>query len=90
MKLKERFINFMKAFEKMLFTNHSCISCGREIADGSKFQMCEKCMAEMERLDGNLCATCGDKLHLGMMICDHCKEFDYSFKENRSFATEFS
>lgn len=86
MKLKERFVNFMKSFENMLFSNHSCISCGREIVDGTKFQMCNECKDKVERIDGNLCAKCGDKLHFGMMMCEHCKDFDYSFNENRSFA----
>ena len=79
-------MKFMKSFERMLFTNHSCNSCGREIADGSAFQMCESCRSKVERLDEYLCAKCGDKLHFGMMMCEHCKDFDYAFQENRSFA----
>lgn len=86
MKLKERFLKFITSFENALFANHSCNSCGREIVDGTEFQMCELCRNKVERLDGDVCAKCGDKLAVGMMICDHCKDFDYVFKENRSFA----
>ena len=86
MKLKERFLKMMTAFENMLFANHSCISCGREIVDGTAFQMCEDCKGEVDRLDEFVCAKCGDKLQEGVLTCDHCKNFDYEFKENRSYA----
>ena len=86
MKVKEKLIKMIGLFEKMLFSNHSCISCGREILDGTKFQMCDACKEKMDLLDGFLCGKCGDGLQDGVLICENCKNFDYAFKENRSYA----
>ena len=66
-------------------TNHSCIACGREIVDGTKFQICKDCFCNLHKLEGNLCDKCGDEVLKDNQLCDHCKTFDYSFQQNKSF-----
>lgn len=85
MSIKERFTKWLNSFENLFMKNHSCISCGREILDGTKFQLCDKCFYGLEKLDVELCEKCGDKVLVGNKICDHCKTFDYHFDENRSY-----
>ncbi len=71
-------------FEDIFMTNHFCIGCGREIPDGTEFSICEKCLKSMEKLDGRVCTKCGEKLVGESLVCDYCKNIDYSFNSNRS------
>ena len=73
MKMKEKFSKFLNWFENLFFTNHSCVSCLKEIKDGTKFQICESCFKKIEFLNGNLCEKCGDKVLEENKLCDHCK-----------------
>ena len=85
MEIKDKILKMASFFEDMLMTNHSCICCGREIVDGTEFQLCKKCKVEIEPLKGNLCKTCGEVLPRGDEICDRCKVSNYAFDVNRSF-----
>ena len=84
MKILEKLKKMFVSFENMLSDEHSCIACSKEIPDGSEFQLCEKCLKNLDEIDGNICTKCGEKLKDGNMLCDHCKEFDYSFDRNKS------
>lgn len=73
------------AFEENLMKNHSCISCGREIPDGTFASLCDKCFNSIEKISGKICAKCGDKLSDNNLLCEHCKDMNFSFQCNRSF-----
>ena len=85
MTMKEKFTKFVNWFESLFMTNHSCVSCGKEIVDGTKFQICDDCLKNIEIIDGSVCEKCGDKVVAGNKLCNHCKNTDYNFDCNRSF-----
>lgn len=84
MKFTQILKNILCKFENLFMKNHECISCSREILDGSEFQLCDKCVSEIEFLDGFVCEKCGEKLDKNLMICDLCKDRDYVFDKNYS------
>ena len=86
MSFKTRLAKIWNGFEDLFLKNHSCISCRREIVDGTNFSLCKNCFEEIEMLSGNLCKVCGDSILEDNIICDRCKLCDYSFDENKSFA----
>ena len=86
MNFKIRLKNLWNNIEDSFFKNHACLVCRREIPDGTKFSVCEKCFSEFEILEGNLCEICGDKILEGNRFCDRCKSLDYSFDNSRSLA----
>ena len=69
MDIKDKFLKMANFFESMLMTNHSCICCDREIADGTEFQLCTKCRKSIVAIEGNVCAKCGESLPDGVEIC---------------------
>ena len=73
------------SFENMLFKNHSCISCGKEILDGTKFSLCEKCFAGLEIIKGKVCLKCGAPIPETMNYCGECSKQNYVFDKNISF-----
>lgn len=85
MSFKEKFYKILNRFERLLFTNHGCLACRREIEDGSDYSLCEKCNKKMIRLDGNLCKTCGEMILDGNSYCDRCKNTSYDFDYSNSF-----
>lgn len=85
MNLKDKIFKAFSKFEDALMTNHSCICCGMEVADGTPSSICSRCQSKIERLDGRVCAKCGDKLFGDTMVCDHCKNTDFEFQSNHSF-----
>lgn len=86
MSLQSRFIKFLNKFEDLFLTNHACLCCRKEIPDGTEFSLCENCLNGMEKLKGNLCKTCGEKILEGNTYCDRCKLEKYNFSQSRSFA----
>lgn len=84
MTMKEKFARFANWIENLFMTNHACLGCGREIVDGTKFQLCENCVKDIEKLSEPLCEKCGDKVLEGNKFCDHCKSNDYYFDCNKS------
>lgn len=87
MKFKALMKNLLNKFEDLFMKEHKCICCGREIKDGSKFQLCSHCLSEIEIISGNECDVCGDKLDdsTNIKICDRCKNLTYDFDSNKSF-----
>ena len=85
MTMKETFTKLVNWFENLFMTNHSCVSCGKEIVDGTKFQICDDCLKNIEIIDGSVCEKCGDKVVAGNKLCNHCKTTDYAFDCNMSF-----
>ena len=85
MDIKDKFLKMANFFESMFMTNHSCICCDREIADGTEFQLCTKCRKSIVAIEGNVCAKCGESLPDGVEICDRCKVSDREFDVNRSY-----
>lgn len=79
-KIKKLFISL----EDMLSQEHSCISCGKEIIDGTDFQICDICISKLDEIGEVVCFKCGEKLISGNVLCDYCKDFDYEFNSNRS------
>lgn len=73
------------SFEKLLFKNHSCISCGREVLDGTKFSLCENCYGKLDIISGKVCARCGSPVAESTNFCGECSRFNYSFDKNISF-----
>jgi competence protein ComFC len=84
MRLNQKIKNFFERIENTLMKNHSCDACGREIPDGTRYQLCSECLNSLEKIDGNICKKCGEKIEHGS-ICRHCKNFEYSFSSNRSY-----
>lgn len=71
-------------FENLFMKNHSCVSCGVEIPDGSRFSLCKNCQNSIHVIDGNVCKFCGDKVLSFGLVCDSCKNRVYDFQSNRS------
>lgn len=84
MKFAEKLKNIFLHAEDLLMTNHSCISCGKEVPDGTKFSLCKSCIDSLDKIDGKTCAKCGETLGADVLICDACKERDYVFRSNKS------
>ncbi|MBQ8425188.1 MAG: ComF family protein [Clostridia bacterium] len=51
MDLKLKIKQICLKLENLIFENHSCIACGKEIPDGTKFSICEKCFNKMKKID---------------------------------------
>ena len=85
MKIVQKMKNFLNLVENMLAGEHHCISCKREIKDGSRFQLCKNCEDNLDLICGNICTKCGESLLDGNMLCVVCKDNDYNFNSNRSF-----
>lgn len=84
MKIIEKLKKMFVSFEDMISAEHACLSCDKEILDGTKYQLCDKCRNELEKIDGRYCAKCGEILSDGKMLCELCKGFEYEFDSNRS------
>lgn len=85
MSLKHKIKDILSKLFGELVPEHECISCGKEIADGTAFMLCDNCKSEITWLNGKVCSKCGDKLpENGSMICDNCKDKDYFFDSNVS------
>ncbi len=84
MNLFKKIKGLFLTIEDSLSKEHSCLCCDREILDGSKFQLCEKCFQGLNKIDGLLCSKCGEVLEEGRLACEFCKNFDYEFKSNKS------
>ena len=80
------FVGLLNRFEDLFLKNHGCLSCRREIADGTKFSLCKNCFENLEIIEGNICKKCGEEIPHENSICDTCKNTDYDFDRSRSFA----
>lgn len=72
--------------ENLFFTNHACLSCRREIPDGTSFSLCKDCLENLEKIEGNVCKICGEKILEGNNYCDICKNMKFEFDQSRSYA----
>ena len=72
--------------EDLFLSNHACICCRREIPDGTEFSLCKNCYDTLDRINGNVCKFCGEKLDGIVVVCDRCKTAKYNFEKNTSFA----
>ena len=86
MSFKTAITNFWNKIEDLILSNHACLCCRREIPDGTEFSLCEKCMKNLEKIDGNVCKVCGEKILEGNKLCDRCKLVKFNFSKSRSFA----
>lgn len=86
MSFKTAITKFWNKIEDLILSNHACLCCRREIPDGTEFSLCEKCMKNLEKIDGNVCKVCGEKILEGNKLCDRCKLVKFSFSKSRSFA----
>lgn len=86
MSIKEKFVKVLNKFENLIFSNHACLSCRREIEDGTEYSLCKNCNKNMERINGTLCKKCGEKILEGNSFCDRCKQINYDFDYSNSFA----
>lgn len=84
MNLFRKIKNLLLSIEDSLSKEHSCILCGREMLDGSKFQICEKCLNNMQKIKEPFCSKCGETLESDNLNCSFCKSFNYAFNSNRS------
>lgn len=85
MSFKEKFKKIVSGFENLIFTNHACLACRREIEDGTKYSLCKNCNQNMARLGGTLCKICGDVILEGNNYCDRCKRLSFDFDYSNSF-----
>lgn len=85
MKLMQKIKKIFMSFENLLSDEHCCISCGREIPDGLKFQLCHTCENLLDVIGTEVCAKCGERLLEGNLLCEHCKDFDYDFNTSKSY-----
>ena len=93
MKLDNVIMNFRRIFKKcfcgledLFLSNHACLCCRREIPDGTEFSLCENCYKDLDKIEGNVCKFCGEKLDGIVVVCDRCKFAKYNFEKNVSFA----
>ena len=86
MSFKSKIIKLWTRLENLIFVNHGCLACRREIADGSEFSLCENCMKNLDEISGNICSICGEKVLQDNKLCDNCKTLKYNFDQSRSFA----
>lgn len=85
MSFKKKIIDLLNRFEDLFMTSHSCMSCGKEIEDGTKFNLCENCLNSLDKIEGRLCKKCGEEIvGENVRVCDYCKERDYKFNSNHS------
>ncbi len=58
-----------------------CISCGRPIAAGSLYSLCDDCLQEIRWANGKLCRVCGKLLEdwYPRNICGTCANQEHSF-----------
>lgn len=86
MSIKEKLVKVLNKFENLIFSNHACLSCRREIEDGTEYSLCKNCNKNMERINGTLCKICGEKILERNSFCDRCKQINYDFDYSNSFA----
>lgn len=86
MSFKSRVIEFWNKIENLFLVNHACISCRCEIPDGTMFSLCKNCLEGIDKITGNLCKVCGEKVLEDNNYCDACKRIKYSFTHSRSYA----
>lgn len=86
MSVKSKFKELVNFIEDLFLKNHKCICCRKEIPDENKRGICDKCFNSMELFSGELCSKCGEMVVAGNARCDSCKEIEYHFDENRSYA----
>lgn len=86
MSLKLRIKDIFSKFEDLLFSNHGCLSCRREIVDGTDYSLCKDCNENLTRIKGNICGICGEKILEDNSFCDLCKGKEYDFDKSRSFS----
>lgn len=84
MNLFRKIKNLLLSIEDSLSKEHSCILCDREMLDGNKFQICEKCFNNMQKIKEPVCSKCGEALENGNLNCLFCGSFNYAFNSNRS------
>ncbi len=84
MNFKEKLSKIIEKLDNIFMKNHKCLSCGREIPDGSKFQLCESCLSGFELISGPVCAKCGDAVLDGNKFCGNCQSFNYHFDTSNS------
>lgn len=85
MNFKERIIKIWNNIENLVLVNHSCLSCRREIADGSEFSLCGNCMKNLQVINGTICEICGEEILENNKLCDTCKNTEYDFDLSRSY-----
>ena len=83
MKILKTLKNIGEFIENIFATEHSCMGCAKEIPDGTDFQLCDRCLDEIEFIGDMVCTKCGDRLD-GTLHCNACDGFDYHFDSNRS------
>ena len=86
MNFKARISKLWNGFEDLFFKNHSCLSCRREIPDGTNFSLCKNCLDSIELLNECICEICGDVVLEGNRFCDRCKISKFHFDKSRSFS----
>ena len=72
--------------ESLFLTNHACLSCRREVPDGIRFSLCKDCLGNIDKIDGNICKICGEKILEGNNYCDICRNYKFEFDQSRSYA----
>lgn len=82
----KKILKFFDRAENLVFTNHACICCRREIPDGTRFSLCENCLENIDRIEGKICKICGDKIAENVEICDRCKVSKFDFDKSYSFS----
>ncbi len=85
MSAKHKIKALLKKIINIFAPEYECISCGREIIEGTSFMLCENCKNSIEWLNGTVCKKCGDKILKGNEICDFCKEKEFAFNSNLSY-----
>ena len=86
MSLKTRMIKIWNSFEDLFFKNHACLSCRKEIPDGTQFCLCKQCFKNIDFLKQDLCEICGDFVLENNRFCDRCKNSKFEFDKSRSLA----
>lgn len=73
MDLKLKMKHIYNKLENLLFENHSCISCAREIPDGTNFSLCTDCLNNMSEIKDDF------------KVINYYNSKDYHFNKSISF-----
>ena len=86
MSVKSKINEIVNFIEDLFLTNHKCIACGKEVSDQIKTGICCACNEKLNKISGEICVRCGESVVAGNKYCDGCKNMDYKFDENHSYA----
>lgn len=74
--------------DKLLFPKDiKCVICGDDLNIDKRYNVCDKCIAQLPFIKGKVCAKCGAPISDMGKVCINCKNAGHSFQANYSCFT---